>query len=171
MGTSECLRQLFPEEVSPTGVTQQESIRHDWTTWTNVDRWFEKNKATLLESGLAKDEPLVLPDGTECEITIGPQELARIGNFDETDHSFSTLPDKGGSRSLRWGDPSLPKGTERGTRGSRHTTGIYGTAANGEVYPPVYCYDSSAANAENFQVRTSWAVGLPKVSGFYGCRT
>ena len=46
---------------------------------------------------------------------------------------------KGGSRSIRWGDPTLEEGSERGTRGSRHTTGIYGANAAGEAMPPIYC--------------------------------
>ena len=33
---------------------------------------------------------------------------------------------------------NLEKGSERGTRGSRHTTRIYGANAAGEVMPPIY---------------------------------
>ena len=81
------------------------------------------------------------------------------------------MNERGGSRSIRWGDPSLAKGTEKGTRGSCHTSGIYGSTAAGEVMPPVYYFDSGAANEENFQVKPSWVEGLPKVRGMYGCPT
>ena len=37
--------------------------------------------------------------------------------------------------------------------------------------PPVYCFDSSAENQENFQVKPSWVNGLPKVRGKFGCPT
>ena len=50
-------------------------------------------------------------------------------------------------------------------------TGIYGSNAAGEVMPPVYCFDSSAENNENFQVKPSWVEGLPQVRGKYGCPT
>ena len=62
-------------------------------------------------------------------------------------------------------------GTEKSTRGSRHTTGIYGANAAGEVMPPLYCFDSSCANEENYQVRPEWVEGLPTVKGRYGCPT
>ena len=101
-----------------------------------------------------------------------------------------------GSRSVRLGDPKLTKGTEKSTRGSRHTTGvnffviyflfvfishyiflliymtgIYGSNAAGEVMPPIYCFDSSAEKSDNFQVKPSWVSGLPQVRGKYGCPT
>ena len=121
------------------------------------------NKKTLIEGGLDIDTPIILQYGNEAELTIGETELRRIVNFDKTDHPFTTENDSSGSRSLRWGEPTLGKGTERGTRGSRHTTGIYGTDAAGEAMHPVYCFDSSAANIENFQVKSAWVTDLPKV--------
>ena len=63
------------------------------------------------------------------------------------------------------------KVTERSTRGSRHTTGIYGSSAAGEVMPPLYCFNSSATNEENYQVQPDLVEGLPRVRGRYGCPT
>ena len=37
--------------------------------------------------------------------------------------------------------------------------------------PPVYCFDSSAANVENFQIKSAWVTDLPKVQSKYGCPT
>ena len=37
--------------------------------------------------------------------------------------------------------------------------------------PPLYCFDSSATNEENYQVRPDWVEGLPRVRGKYGCPT
>ena len=104
-----------------------------------------------------------LRNGEEAELTIPDEEKRQIVNFDKTDHPFSTVHERGGTRSIRWGDPTLPKGTEQATRGSRHITGIYGTTAAGEVMPPVCFFDSGAVNEENFQVKPSWVEGLPKV--------
>ena len=64
---------------------------------------------------------------------------------------------------------NLEKGSERGTRGSRHRTGIYGANEAGEAMPPMYCYDSSARDEENFQMKLSWVEVIPKVRGRYGC--
>ena len=161
----------FPEDVNPVIANQQEAIRNTWTTWSNINKWFNLNKRTLLESGLAIDEPMTLPDGTVAEISMDADTLRRIINFDETEHTLSTVIDRGGSRALRWGDKSLPLGTERSTRGNRHTTGIYAADAGGEILPPVYCFDSGAGNKENFQVKFAWVDGLPTVRGRYGCPT
>ena len=104
------IREMFPDEIAPTSVSTQESIRNEWTTFTKVNDWYTCNKKTLIDSGLATDEKERLPDGSEAEITIGEIEKRRIINFDETDHPFSTVPEKGGSRSVRWGDPQQAKG-------------------------------------------------------------
>ena len=60
---------------------------------------------------------------------------------------------------------------ERGTIGSRHTTGIYGANAAGEEMPQIYCYDRSAGDEDNLQIKPSWVEGLPKMRGRYGCTT
>ena len=78
-------------------MSQVDSIRSEWTTFTKVNDWFNCNKVTLLESGLAIDEKMKLSDGTFAEISIGDVEADRIINFDETEHSFTTQYDKGGN--------------------------------------------------------------------------
>ena len=129
---------MWPEEIAPTCVTQTEIIHNEWTTNTKVNDWFTYNKQTLVELGLAIDKPMALENGQEAELTIGEEEKRRIINWDETDHPLATQHDKGGSRSLCWGDPSLPKGSNSGCHASRHTTGIYGANAAGEALPPIY---------------------------------
>ena len=110
-----------------------------------------------------------LPDGNIAKISMGEDDLRRIINFNETDHPFTTQNENGGSRSIRWGDPTLAKISERGTRGIRHTPGIYGANAAGKTMPPIYCYDNSAGDEENFQIKPSWVEDFPKVRGRYGC--
>ena len=41
-------------------------------------------------------------------------ELMWIIDFDETVNPFMIHNEKGGSRSIRWGDTTLAKGSERG---------------------------------------------------------
>ena len=48
------LRSLFPEDINPTSVSQQEAICNEWTTFSKVNDGFDFNKITILESGLAK---------------------------------------------------------------------------------------------------------------------
>ena len=162
------VRKEYPEEVIPCTVSTVDSLRLEWTTYSKINDWFTANKKTLLESGLAIDKEEVQLDGSLAKITIGKIEADRIINFDETDHPLSTQYDKGGNRSLRWSDPSLPKGSQKSTRSNSHTTGIYGTTANGSVMPPVYIFDTHAKDEKNFQVKPSWCQNLPSVIGSYG---
>ena len=90
------IRELYPAEVAPSAVSQQESIRNEWTTYTKINDWYDMNRKTLVESGLAIDLPLQLENGVVAELTIGEVEKRRIVNFDETDHPFSTVCDRGG---------------------------------------------------------------------------
>ena len=119
------IRKEFPEEIRPCTVSTVDSLRSEWTTFTKVNDWFSENKKTLIDSGLAIDEPITLEDGTVSELTIGERESARIVNFDETDHPLSTEYDKGGNNALRYGDPQYPKGAQRGTRNSVHTKKLF----------------------------------------------
>ena len=92
------LCEMYPEEIAPSTVSRQDTIRNEWTTYTKVNNWFTFNKKTLIESGLAVDGKEKLPDDSEAELSIGEIEKQRIINFDETDHPFSTVTDRGGSR-------------------------------------------------------------------------
>ena len=60
---------------------------------------------------------MILPEGAIAGITMGEDELRRIIDFDEINHPFTTQNEKGGSRSIIWGDPTLAKGSEPGTQG------------------------------------------------------
>lgn len=48
---------LWPDKISPSVVSQQESIRNEWTTYTKVNDWYECNKKILIKIGLAIDTP------------------------------------------------------------------------------------------------------------------
>jgi hypothetical protein len=54
---------------------------------------------------------------------------------------------------------------------ARHVTGAYATSAAGKALPPFFIYDSSVKSDDNFWVKVDWLVGLPTVSGRYGCPT
>ena len=68
------MRELYPDEVSPYAVSQQESIQNEWITHTKVNDWFDMNGKTLIDIGLAIDLPFELPNGTVAELTIGEEE-------------------------------------------------------------------------------------------------
>ena len=68
-------------------------------------------KNTIKDRGLAIDKPMILPDGTENNITLAKEQKRRIINFDETEHSFTTKNEKGGSRYMIWGDTNYTNRT------------------------------------------------------------
>ena len=51
----------------------------------------------------------------------------------------------------------------RGTRGSRHCSGVYAMNAHGEALPPLFIFDSGAEKEENFSVQKAWVECLPNV--------
>ena len=55
----------------------------------------DTEKKTLIDSGLAMDRKENLPDGREADILVEQIEKRCIINFDETDHSFSTVTERG----------------------------------------------------------------------------
>ena len=132
------IHEIWPDKIKPGGVSQQYSIRNEWTMFTTLNDWYTCDKRTLADSGLAIDKSMTLPDDTIAKIKIGEDELRRIINFDETDHPFTTRNEKGGLQSIRWGDSTLAKYSECGTRESRHTNRIYGANAAGEAMPPIH---------------------------------
>ena len=78
-----CIRELWPDEITPGGVSQQYSIRNEWTTFTKLNDWYTCNKNTLIDSGLAIDNRMTLSDGTIADITMREDKLRQIINFDE----------------------------------------------------------------------------------------
>ena len=92
-----CIRELWPDEITREGVSQQDRVLNEWTTFTKLNDWYTCNKKTLIDSGLAIDKTMTFPDGTIAKITMGEDEMRRIINFDETDHPFTTQNKEGGS--------------------------------------------------------------------------
>ena len=105
------------------------------------------------------------------QLTFKADVTRRIINMDETHHDLSITGDKGGSRAVSYHNPKLQRGATRSVKSARHVTGVYATTAAGEALPPFYIFDSSAKVEENFRVKMEWLVGLPSVSGRYGCPT
>ena len=148
----------------------QEDIRGQWTTYEKMLLWFEATKSDLLKLGLAQDKAVFDLNGVKIEECFIPDDCkARMLNFDETDHPLSNEDDKGGPRARTYTNPHLPRPGGSSTRGSRHTTGVYGTSALGETLPPLYIFDSSAQTDDGMRINEKSVLGLPKVKGRFGC--
>jgi hypothetical protein len=163
-------RTKYPDGIQAGTKIAVDDARAQWTTYDNLDQWFDDAKRDIIATGLVEDEKIYDSESGELvsEVRFKKGTERRFINMDETHHDLSITGDKGGSRAVTYHNPAFPRGATRGVKSARHVTGAYATNAAGEALPPFYIYDSSA-QPENFQVKVEWLVGLPKVSGQYGC--
>ena len=170
------LRKTHPEKLQAANVATGEDARLRWTTYNNLQKWFDDAKLDLIASGLVSDNAVVNERGDLIsEVDFGSPQRGgddvkrRILNMDETHHDLSITTEKGGPRSTMYHNPHLQRGYKRTVKAGRHVTGVYATNAAGEVLPPMYIFDSSATIETNYRVRVSWLDSLPNVEGRFGC--
>ena len=162
----------FPDALQAATKISIEDARAQWTTYDNLNQWFDDVKKDLLGTGLVVDEKVLDKQGKVLsEVRFLKDTKRRIINMDETHHDLSITGDKGGSRAVAYHNPLLQRGATRGVKSARHVTGAYATNSAGEALPPFYIFDSSAKSDENFRVKVEWLVGLPSVTGRFGCPT
>ena len=66
-------RAKFPDTVNPTKAMEMEERRSLWTTYPNLNKWFDGSKECLIHYGYAEDKPQCVIDIFEgrkppCEI-------------------------------------------------------------------------------------------------------
>jgi hypothetical protein len=166
------VRQEFPDALQAANKIPIEDSRAQWTTYDNLNQWFDDVKRDLISTGLVDDEEVLDANGKlVSEVRFKKDTQRRIINMDETYHNLSITGDKGGSRSVSYHNPSFQRGAVRGVKAGRHVTGAYATNAEGEALPPFYIFDSTAKSDDNFRVKIDWLVGLPSIEGRFGCPT
>jgi hypothetical protein len=166
------LRTEFPESLQASTRLMVEDARAQWTTFDNLNQWFDDVKKDLIKTGLVLNQQVLNDEGAVVsELMFRKDTERRIINMDETHHDLSITGDKGGPRAVSYHNPAMQRGATRGVKSARHVTGAYATNAAGEALPPFYIFDSSAKSTENFRVKVSWLEGLPTVCGRFGCPT
>ena len=162
----------FPASLQAANKVSVEDARAQWTTYDNLNQWFDDVKKDLIATGLVEDKEVLDEEGTlVSEVCFKRDSQRRIINMDETHHNLSITGDRGGPRNISYHNPSLQRGATRGVKAGRHVTGVYATNADGEALPPFYIFDSMAKSEENFRVKMDWLVGLPSITGRFGCPT
>ena len=167
------VRREFPEKLQATSKLSVDDARGQWTTYSNLQQWFDDAKRDLIDTGLVIDREVRDNHGNLIsELDFRSDEVRRrFINMDETHHDLSITGDRGGPRSVVYHNCNLQRGSRRGVKSSRHVTGVYATNAAGESLPPMYIFDSCAKIDDNFRVRMQWLDGLPTISGRFGCPT
>ena len=164
----------FPEKLQAARKLSVDDARAQWTTYNNLQQWFDDAKRDLIDTGLVIDQEVRDRNGNLIsELDFRSNEVRRrIINMDETHHDLSITGDRGGPRSVMYHNPNFQRGSRRGVKASRHVTGVYATNTAGESLPPMYIFDSCAKIDDNFRVRMQWLDGrLPTITGRFGCPT
>ena len=55
-------REKYPDTVNPTRAMEMEERRSLWTTFPNVNKWFDGSKKCLIQYGYAEDKPMRVVD-------------------------------------------------------------------------------------------------------------
>ncbi|KAI2494414.1 hypothetical protein MHU86_20097 [Fragilaria crotonensis] len=166
------VRQEFPDALQAANKIPIEDARAQWTTYDNLNQWFDDVKQDFISTGLVDDEVVLDASGTlVSEVRFKMDTQRRIINMDETHHNLSITGDKSGSRSVSYHNPTFQRGAVRGVKAGRHITGVYATNAEGEALPPLYIFDSNAKSEDKFRVKMDWLKGLPSIEGRFGCPT
>ena len=87
-------------------------------------------------------------------------------------HNLAITEDRGGLQAVSYHNPAFQRGAVRGGKKSgQRVTGGFTLNAAGEALPPVYIFDLTAKSEENFRITMDWLVGLPLITGRFGCPT
>ncbi|KAI2493544.1 hypothetical protein MHU86_21011 [Fragilaria crotonensis] len=168
------MKREYPEKLQPVKLMSVDDSRAQWTTFTNLQQWFNDVKTDIINTGLVLDQEVRDPASGMLisELDFRSDEVRRrFVNMDETHHDLSVTGDRGGPRAVMYHNPQYQRGCRRSVKSSRHVTGVYATNAAGEVLPPMFIFDSNAKTDENFRVKNSWLEGLPTITGRFGCPT
>ena len=147
-----------------------EQRRLEWTTWANLNVWFETLKDFFVDKGFARHK--TKEDGDiEGELVFLEFQTDRILNLDESEVSTDGTTKLSGGRpttKLSTVDTSLPKGASTGNKSGYSATFIGGSTVAG--WPlPCHIQAKSSALAENQKLNIDWFKNTRDVLGVYGC--
>ena len=121
-------------DVSP--VVKERRIR--WTTYANLDAWFNNFRAILIEFDFAGV-------GDNGDPTFTEAQLHQIMNVDETEISLDASNTRAGGRpAVSFHDPHLPATSRSTAKLSLACTGIFGSSTAGECVPLHFQLPTSA---------------------------
>jgi hypothetical protein len=149
-----------------------EERRVRWTTYQNLELWFNTWERELLKLGLMEIDAQGLPH-------IPRDKLRQILNFDETSLSTDgSSINRGGRPAAYWFDPRLPQVGITTAKNAYSLTMITGSNAYGKALPPHFQFTSSAQTDEGkmitvdcirymkkFVVCLAWAAQVRRVLG------
>ena len=139
-----------------------EERRVRWTTYQNLELWFNTWERELLKLGLMQLDARGLPH-------IPRENLRQLLNFDETSLSLDgSSINRGGRPAAYWFDPRLPQVGITTAKTAYSSTMITGSNAYGEALPPHFQFTSSAQTDEGKMITVDCIRYMKKVRGVFG---
>ena len=147
---------------------RMEQRRLEWTTYTNINIWFETLKRFFIDKGFAREKT----DGDDCdgELIYLEGQTNRILNLDESEVSTDGTTKLSGGRpvsKLSSTDSSIPKGATTCNKSGYSATFIGGSTVSG--WPlPVHIQAKSEAQVLNQKINVNFFKYAHRVKGVYG---
>jgi hypothetical protein len=139
-----------------------EDRRVRWTTYSNINSWFDNWERDLVELGFAfygKDGKVVIPD----------EQLPNIINFDETCLTADGSEGRRGGRpSMVLHDPRFPMAGKTTNKDSLTATMITGSNAAGEALPPHFQFQTKATTEDKERLKSDVFAFCPRTIGKFG---
>ena len=89
------VRSKFPEVLQAGTKISVEDARAQWTTYDNLDQWFDDVKKDLIATGLVEDKPVLDEEGKlVSEVCFKCDSQRRIIKMDKTHHNLSITGDR-----------------------------------------------------------------------------
>jgi hypothetical protein len=131
-----------------------EDRRVRWTTFANISIWFATR------------------DANDGKVTIPPEQLYLIINFDEMCLSVDgSKGRRGGRPAITLHDPRLPYTGKITNKDSLTGTLVMGSNAVGKAFPPHFQYQTKATIEDRERVRAKVFLHCPRVLGKFGTDT
>ncbi len=119
------VRSEFPAALQAANKISVEDARAQWTTYDNLDQWFDNVKKDLIGTGFVEDKVVMDEDGKlVSEVCFKGDSQRRIINMDETHHNLAITGDRGGSRAVSYHNPAFQRGAAKGVKSGQHVTGV-----------------------------------------------
>eukprot|EP00532_Pseudo-nitzschia_australis_P013819 CAMPEP_0168210622 /NCGR_PEP_ID=MMETSP0140_2-20121125/3272_1 /TAXON_ID=44445 /ORGANISM="Pseudo-nitzschia australis, Strain 10249 10 AB" /LENGTH=775 /DNA_ID=CAMNT_0008137243 /DNA_START=1493 /DNA_END=3820 /DNA_ORIENTATION=- len=168
----ELYRRLYPsfanDVVVVTGNSRVEARRVKWTTYHNLNMWFDTLKEVLVKNGFAKYRNE--GDDGEGELVYLPNKLNHILNLDKSGLTLDQTGSLSGGRDstrFRSADNAIAFGADRTNKSSCRLTIIAGSTAAGHPLP-LHFQLMSVAEDRNKRIENKFVRGISNVVGVYG---
>ena len=153
-----------------TANTKMEKRRLVWSTYNNINTWFEQMKTDLINLGFAR-LPTAAEEEVEGELVFFDDQLQRILNIDESEVTTDGTSKLTGGRPITEYCPTdtrIGTGAEGTNKSGYAATFIGGSTMDGYPVPPHFQVRSLARTEQTKKLDTRLFENMRKVFGRWG---